>query len=263
MALRSIMTLSPASILARRGATARRARFRGTAPSRRWLIPATTAPAFEDSWLEQRQDEGRQLGRIEARRGPRLGRHDEKVARSGQAAQQQGRQHQDQPAVALFPSRARTPDRLGPRPKVAPPLALVLVIPKKGSAGRSTGSARPMERAKKVKEAPPSGGSEARPTRDALVPAPLLRPFGRSRDSGSKRCRTAHLLAGAARRRHPARESREATAGPDPTRLVAPKPAAEDPEAPPLRQDGLGAASAFGLSLAAEPSGHRRAPDSP
>src|SRR3954454_1847737 len=35
-----------------------------------------------------------------------------------------------------------------------------------------------------------------------------------------------------------ARQGREATAGPDPTRLVAPKPAAEDPEAPPLREAG-------------------------
>src|SRR4051794_25612810 len=109
-----------------------------------------------------------------------------------------------------------------------------------------------MERAKKVKEAPPSGGSEARPTRDALVPAP---PFGLSAGTTTA-VRSADARpssADAARRRHPAREDREATAGPDPTRLVAPKPAAEDPETPPLRQGGLDAASASDTSSSPVP----------
>jgi hypothetical protein len=157
----------------------------------------------------------------------------------------------------------RAPDRLGALAQGCGFVALVLVIPERGSAGRLSGSARPMERAKKVKEAPPSGGSEARPTRDALILASPLRAV-------SPEAATA-VRSAVARPTSPmppegdirAREDREATAGPDPTRLVAPKPAAEDPETPPLRQGGLGAASAFGPALRAEPSGHHRAPDSP
>src|SRR4051794_7400786 len=102
---------------------------------------------------------------------------------------------------------AGTPERLAPSAQGCGFVVLVLVIPREGSAGRWSGSARPAERAKKVKEAPPSGGSEARPTRGALIPAPRPRPYRPERaDSGSKRCRAALLLADAARRRHPPAE---------------------------------------------------------
>src|SRR5215218_407618 len=48
---------------------------------------------------EQRQDEGRRLRPVEARRGPRLRRHDEEVAECGQAAQREGSEHEVEPAV--------------------------------------------------------------------------------------------------------------------------------------------------------------------
>jgi hypothetical protein len=57
----------------------------------------------------------------------------------------------------------RAPDRLGALAQGCGFVALVLVIPERGSAGRLSGSARPMERAKKVKEAPPSADPRRAP----------------------------------------------------------------------------------------------------
>src|SRR4051794_13581799 len=51
---------------------------------------------------------------------------------------------------------AGAPERLAPSARGCGFVVLVLVIPQEGSAGRLSASARPAERAKKVKEAPPA-----------------------------------------------------------------------------------------------------------